>query len=157
MKNNYERNHINTKQPMSTTFDNISIGGRLKQLRQEKSLSQSSFSSLLGVSLQAYQNYERGDRPITKDLIVVLMTEFGVEPSWLLSGEEALEPHSSLPELNEELLQQIIEGVESLLSKKRKVLPIDKKTKIIVMLYKTASIQQNLDPETIRQLIEIAA
>lgn len=142
---------------MSTTFDNISIGGRLKQLRQKKSLSQSSFSSLLGVSLQAYQNYERGDRPITKDLIVVLMTEFGVEPSWLLSGEQALEPHSSQPELNEELLQQIIEGVESLLSKKRKVLPIDKKTKIIVMLYKTASIQQNLDPETIRQLIEIAA
>ncbi|MCP3130047.1 helix-turn-helix domain-containing protein [Shewanella sp. KJ2020] len=142
---------------MSTTFDNISIGGRLKQLRQEKSLSQSSFSSLLGVSLQAYQNYERGDRPITKDLIVVLMTEFGVEPSWLLSGEQALESHSSLPELNEELLQQIIEGIESLLSKKRKVLPIDKKAKIIVMLYKTASIQQNLDPETIRQLIEIAA
>lgn len=134
------------------------IGERMQQVLNEHKMSLKQASEYAEIPYRSLQNYVSGKQLPGADALVRFHKALNVDLNWLLTGDglQELEAPSSIG-LNEELLQQIIEGVESLLNKKRKVLPLDKKTKIIVMLYKTASIQQNLDPETIRQLIEIAA
>jgi len=72
---------------MSTTSDK-DIGSRLLCFREKSDLSQKQLSDFIGISLSAYQNYERGDRSITKDAICALMGTFDVDPGWLLSGKE---------------------------------------------------------------------
>lgn len=41
----------------------------------------------MGISRSAYQNYERGQRDLTAQLLMVLYEEFDVDPLWMLEGE----------------------------------------------------------------------
>lgn len=71
---------------MSST--NEEVGSRLKFLREKMGLSQGSFARSLGLSLRGYQNYERGERSASKELICALMDRYNIDPRWLLTGEE---------------------------------------------------------------------
>lgn len=71
----------------STNGHQSTVGARLKRLREAKSLTQQAMSDALGVSLRGYQNYERGQRSPSDDLIRALWSTFGVDPVWLLTGE----------------------------------------------------------------------
>ncbi|MEW6646519.1 MAG: helix-turn-helix transcriptional regulator [Pseudomonadota bacterium] len=71
------------------------IGNRLKDARRAsarggKPMSQKELAEALGLSLRAYQNYERGDRPISQNLISAVMSVFGISPYWLLLGDGAM-------------------------------------------------------------------
>jgi transcriptional regulator with XRE-family HTH domain len=70
----------------ASTNGNHAIGGRLATLREKFGLSQRDFAAKLGVSLRAYQNYERGEREIPAGLIRALYEVFRVQPIWLLLG-----------------------------------------------------------------------
>ncbi|EIJ44003.1 putative transcriptional regulator [Beggiatoa alba B18LD] len=72
---------------MSSTNENINIGKRLLYLRESKGLNQEEISDSVGISLRAYQNYERGERTISKELIHALLSTYGVDPVWLLTGD----------------------------------------------------------------------
>lgn len=69
--------------------ENRAIGRRLEQVRGEKGLNQESFAESLRVSLRTYQNYERGERPISKDFLSALIEKHDVDPRWLLTGSKA--------------------------------------------------------------------
>jgi len=71
---------------ISSTEDKC-IGERLLSFREKQDLSQNQLSESIGVSLRAYQNYERGDRAITKEVVCSLMDGFGIDCTWLLSGK----------------------------------------------------------------------
>lgn len=62
------------------------IGARLKEARQQLDLSQQVFADSLGVSLRTYQNYERGHRPISKDLLCALIQQHGISLAAILTG-----------------------------------------------------------------------
>jgi transcriptional regulator with XRE-family HTH domain len=66
--------------------DDKKIGGRLLGYREKIDLSQGQIAKAIGISLRAYQNYERGERSITKEVICALSDKFGVDPTWLLMG-----------------------------------------------------------------------
>lgn len=71
---------------MSTSKDK-DIGNRLLFFREGLGLSQKQMADSLSISLSAYQNYERGDRSITKEVICVLLEKYNVEPKWILIGD----------------------------------------------------------------------
>lgn len=73
---------------MSTSSENKAIGRRLQQIRDGKGLSQQAFARSLHVSMRTYQNYERGARAVSKDLIYALMEQHDVAPLWLLTGKK---------------------------------------------------------------------
>ena len=71
----------------STSIEDKSRGNRLKQARELRGLSQKDVADALGVTPQAYQNYEYG-REIRSSAIVALCTLLQCSPSWLLGLSE---------------------------------------------------------------------
>lgn len=61
---------------------------RLKELRLNKGLSQQKVADFLGVSQQAYANYESGKRKPEYDLIVKLSNFFGTTTDYLLGNTD---------------------------------------------------------------------
>ena len=58
----------------------------MKSCRELLGLSQQAFADQLGLALRTYQNYERGDRTVTKELMDALWGTFGVDPIWVMRG-----------------------------------------------------------------------
>lgn len=78
---------------MSSTNGDPEVGARLKELRQRERLSQQAFADSLGVSVRTYQNYERGQRSVTKELLCALIDHYEIDASWLLAGNEGYPHH----------------------------------------------------------------
>ena len=55
-----------------------SLGSRIKELRQEKKLTQSEFAEILNVSFQAVSNWERGIAPPELENLIKVASYFGV-------------------------------------------------------------------------------
>lgn len=69
----------------ASTNGDSAIGRRLKRIRSDKSLNQKDFSAYIGLSVRGYQNYERGVRTISKELICALIMRYNIDPVWLLT------------------------------------------------------------------------
>lgn len=63
----------------------MSIGKRLKSIRNELSLSQDKFSETLSIHLRSYASYEQDQRPLPQDVILALHY-LGYDITWLLTG-----------------------------------------------------------------------
>ena len=50
-------------------------------------LSQEEMSQKLGISRSAYQNYERGQRDLTAQLMKQVYEVFDIDPLWMLEGD----------------------------------------------------------------------
>jgi len=103
---------------MSSTNDDAELGARLKELRQRGNLSQQAFADSLGVSLRTYQNYERGQRAVSKELLCALINQHDVDVSWLLTGKEDGTPPDSrqdvsAPEIDEERFREVWAALRS--------------------------------------------
>ena len=59
-------------------MDLKSLGSRIKELRQEKGLTQSEFAEILKVSFQAVSNWERGIAPPELENLIKVASYFGV-------------------------------------------------------------------------------
>ncbi|BAN51427.1 helix-turn-helix domain-containing protein [Metapseudomonas resinovorans] len=133
------------------------IGERLKSERDRLGLSQLEMCALTGVSRKTQFNYENGER-FPDALYLETLMKKGLDVLYVLSGDRMEEAHAaSTTPIDEELLSQIIEGMELLLTKMHKSLSAGKKARAIVMLYRSFSSQQHIDSDTIRQVIELAA
>ena len=65
----------------------MSIGDRLRLLRDDKGLNQGEFADLLGISQQNLSNYEKNKRDIP-ELVKIKLQQNGVNLNWLISGVE---------------------------------------------------------------------
>jgi len=63
------------------------LGGRLREIRRDKYLSQQDMAARLGLSLMAYSRYERGIRIPDSHVCFTVISEFSVDPHWLLLGK----------------------------------------------------------------------
>jgi len=61
---------------------------RLEQVRKRENLTQDAISQRLGISRGAYQHYSRGGREIPSSVLDALLREFGVDPYWMLRGDD---------------------------------------------------------------------
>ena len=71
---------------MSMDWNDIEIGNRLKEVRNREGSSQANFAASLGISLRAYQGYERGENIIPTEAVRELLKLYGMNPSWILTG-----------------------------------------------------------------------
>ncbi|WP_089962273.1 helix-turn-helix domain-containing protein [Salipiger thiooxidans] len=63
------------------------LGHRLAAVRNMARLSQEEMAQALGISRSAYQNYERGQRDLTAQLLLEVYEKFDVDPLWMLEGD----------------------------------------------------------------------
>lgn len=61
---------------------------KLKELRQEKGVSQKEVASAIGVTLSAYSNYEQGIREPSYEILVNICKYYGVTSDYLLGLED---------------------------------------------------------------------
>lgn len=73
------------------------VGARLRKLRKAQRYTQLEMAALLGMSVSSYTKLEIGARNLTPKWVQVVAQRFGVDPSWLLSGEGEA-PQESSPE-----------------------------------------------------------
>lgn len=64
---------------------------RLRELRQEQNLSQREIAMQVGLSLRAYQYYEREDRQPTADILIALADYFDVSLDYLVGRSDKRE------------------------------------------------------------------
>lgn len=68
-------------------LDTVAIGDRLRALRG--GLTQAAFAERLGLERQSVVRYEAGKRAPDALALLRLMTEFGADPAWVLTGAGA--------------------------------------------------------------------
>lgn len=67
----------------------MSIGSRLKTIRNDFKLNQKEFAEKLQIHIRSVQNYEREAHPISQDVLIKLMN-LGYSIPWLLTGEGSM-------------------------------------------------------------------
>ena len=95
---------------------------RLKELRQEKKLSQKELADYLGVNEKTISRWENGESTIKSDKAQQLADFFGVSVGYLL-GYSDKEERSSLIELKNDIRRELI---EQLLEANRRETAIDR-------------------------------
>ena len=131
------------------------FGGRLAATRTRLQLTQDEMADRLGVSKRSYCAYEAGDTSPNAKILAAL-AECGIDMAYLLTGRHfplAVGKES----LNEELLSQVIDGLEKLLAQTNRKLTPSAKAQQITAIYSAFVADQNVDPKEISQLISRAA
>lgn len=64
---------------------------RIRELREDKDLTQKEMASLLNCSQQVYSNYELGQRDIPTDILIALAKIHGVTTDYILGLSD--KPH----------------------------------------------------------------
>ncbi|MDC5755207.1 helix-turn-helix domain-containing protein [Vibrio europaeus] len=134
---------------MSSVSSDAVIGERLLSFRNSKNLSQSAIAKSLGVSLRTYQNYERGERSITKEFICAFCECFEESADWLLTGAKS-------GGVDWDVLETIISTLEELLERERLIIDPDKKVKLISLFYRLNNEQKDVSETTIRDMLMLS-
>ncbi len=65
---------------------NIQIGKRLREARNNLGRTQAEIAVLFGVSEEHYRKYESGATGLSADKLLVLYSEYGMDPTYLITG-----------------------------------------------------------------------
>ena len=103
----------------------MTLGDKLKNLRESKDMTQSEMAKLLGVAQSTYSQYEIGDRRLPDDLKIKLADFYKVTVDYLLGREEpnyilAAHRKGGIAELPEEAQKELDNYVEYLRAKYKK-------------------------------------
>ena len=66
---------------------NIQIGKRLREARNNLGRKQAEFAYSLGISGEHYRKYESGATGLSADKLLILYKEYGIDPTYLITGE----------------------------------------------------------------------
>nr|DAN08603.1 MAG TPA: repressor protein [Caudoviricetes sp.] len=62
----------------------MTLHERLKDLKDKRNMLQKDIATALGISLRAYQYYERGEREPTASVLIAMSDYFGVSIDYLV-------------------------------------------------------------------------
>lgn len=77
------------------------IGGRLREAREAFGLNQTEFAHRAGLAQHRYNQYEKGERPLTLDAAMRICNEYGLSLDWLFRKDATLIPAGLLRILQE--------------------------------------------------------
>ena len=97
----------------------VEFGLRLRQLRQQRRLTQKQLASLIGVKNSVISFYELGDRVPSPEVVVKLASVLHVTTDYLLGLEKSLTVDTS--DLDDEDIRIIREMADRLRSKNKKI------------------------------------
>ena len=141
---------------ISSPEHNKSVGERLGALRTAQGLNQTQMAEQLDVVLRAYQNYERGEREIPSTLILRLVQRFDADPVWILNGP-GLTPQRLSMRTNFDLLEKVVESIESWQVSREVTLEPAKKAKLIRTLFQHFLKQGAIDAEHLSNTMSLVA
>lgn len=78
-----------------TQTSNESISERLRWAREQAGLSQGQVAKLLGVHRPTISTIESGERTVKAEEVSFFSETYGVEPDWILYGDDALPENES--------------------------------------------------------------
>lgn len=105
------------------------FGKRIAELREQKGLSQSEISELLGIPQSTYAGYELGNRKVPLSIIKKLSKIYGVSADYLLGNQNEKQSTTSQSttiaahfegELTPEEQEEINNFIQYVLSKRKK-------------------------------------
>jgi len=141
---------------MENVINNNSIGERIKKLIEALGLSQRKFAKELGISHATISEYISGNIKPSSKVLKAIEEKFNVNPEWLREGKgEMFLPKEDKAEFDEELLKNIIIGLENAERKLDKKLKPEIKAKLIIYAYKHFKNKKDWD-KALMELIEIA-
>lgn len=85
----------------------MEIGERIKLVRNEAKLTQEEFASKIGYKRQSLANVETGAREPIAPVVAMICREFGVNETWLRTGEGEMYIQRSKKEQIAELFKQV--------------------------------------------------
>ncbi|MBO0530365.1 MULTISPECIES: helix-turn-helix domain-containing protein [Clostridium] len=88
------------------------FGDRLKELREEKGMTQEQLGKLLNITKQAVYSYEKGDNEPTIDALVKIADIFNVSLDYLLGRTKERYNLNLKDKKNKELLLDLIKVIE---------------------------------------------
>ncbi|NFQ86706.1 helix-turn-helix transcriptional regulator [Clostridium sporogenes] len=88
------------------------FGDRLKELREEKGMTQEQLGKLLNITKQAVYSYEKGDNEPTIDSLVKIANIFNVSLDYLLCRTKERYNLNLKDKKNKELLLDLIKVIE---------------------------------------------
>lgn len=121
-----------------SSADNAAFGRRLAAVRATTGLSQTAFAETLGLSLRAYANYERGEREAPVALFRALFEQFGIDPIWMLSGEDETPQKAGARTTDFMQVVGIMGKIDAALALKRKKPTQQQRARILRLLYALA-------------------
>lgn len=147
----------------SSTNESHQYHQRVGKIRERFSLSQTEMAERVGLSLRAYQNYERGEREVPVALVHALYAEFRVNPAWLLTGSGSMIISEEQPTgLDQKLLDRVVDAVEKFEEGLDKALSVEHKSRLIGLLYEKSQLLsevagEKLSPAKMRSLLKLVA
>jgi transcriptional regulator with XRE-family HTH domain len=147
----------------SSTNESHQYHQRVGKLRERFALSQTEMAERVGLSLRAYQNYERGEREVPVALVRALYAEFRVNPVWLLTGSGSMIMSEEQPmRLDQKLLDRVVDAVEKFETGLDQALSVEHKSRLIGLLYEKSQLLsevagEKLSPAKMRSLLKLVA
>ena len=148
---------------VSSMNETFPYHARVGRVRAHVGLSQTVMAQRVGLSLRAYQNYERGEREIPVALVQALYAEFKIDPVWLLTGKGPMILETERAQhLDQALLDQVVAAVERFEADLKKPLSVEHKSRLIGLLYEKSQLLnevtgQKLSPAKMRSLLKLVA
>ena len=112
----------------------LKFGERIKKYRLYKGLKGIEFCKIIGISSGSFSDIENEKTKPSADTIASIVKNTDINPYWLLTGEGEMEEVSE--SLRYELLKNVIKTVEEISIELKLSLQPDKKSKLIVLLFK---------------------
>ncbi len=134
---------------------NVSIGSRLREERDRLGLNQEAFAQITpSGTRQSQSNYEKGARSPDAEYLAAIAGA-GADVLYIITG---VRRGAAPGEFRPEVLKQVIEGVEELLKRKKRMLAPAIKADLVVVLYEhysqTGTTVENVTIERFLRLVK---
>lgn len=126
------------------------IGARLAITRNETGLSQTEMAKELGVSLRAYHSYEKGDRGLPVEALVMLHEKFDSDVNWILLGTK-----SARIEHDIDALEEFETSLDRFLTDQGIKIKSEKRGAIVARWYRSLTDGKEIQMEAVHTWIEL--
>lgn len=120
---------------------------RIKQVRKSLNLTLEVFGQRIGITNAAMSKVENGKRNVTEQVRRAVCREFGVNESWLLSGEGDMFTNAVSHELDAAVSRYHLTQKDRLLIEKYMELPQDIRDGILDYIERVAAALQRMDEQ----------
>ncbi|MBB1059270.1 helix-turn-helix domain-containing protein [Marilutibacter spongiae] len=140
----------------TSPIDKALIGRRLATVRTGLKLSQGAFAEAVGVSKRSYVHYERGEREAPAGLIKAIYDQYGIDPVWLMSGDEIEPKVAGSPEIDFALINGVVGALDDELGRLGRQMRPEHRTRVIRALYQVALEQGRISQELVTDVVALA-
>ncbi len=95
----------------------MTVNERIKEIRKSNDLTMDKFGERIGVTKAAISKIEKGERGVTDQMIKLMVKEFGVNESWLRTGDGEMFPEfdrtDAIAKLADDIMTEVPDSFKS--------------------------------------------